>query len=288
MIDEILGKETLDAIDAGIPAPVEQTVQNAPIPTQGIPGIISGKERMPPKVLIYGTNGIGKSTFAASAPNPIFVQTEDGLATIGVDRFPLSTASSEVEAHLSTLLVAEHKYHTVVIDSVDWLENIILSEICQKNGWSDLSKSPYASYRKMEPVYWDRIIKLLDDLNKRRRMAVVLIAHAGINRFEDPETESYDMYAPRLEPKVMEKLCEWVDAIGFAVYEKNIRVADKTFNSERKIAQPVKGAGSGQSGRRILRFSETPACKAKNRYGITGSLDLSWNAFFDYVKKSWN
>lgn len=257
------------------------------IPKQSVTGIITGKTKMPPKLLLYGTGGIGKSTFAASAPSPIFIQTEDGLSTIGVDRFPLSTSSSDVESKLSTLLVAEHNYHTVVIDSADWLEKIILEEICRKNNWEDLSKSPYASYRKIEPTYWTRILELLDALNRRKRMAVILIAHSEITRFEDPETESYDMYVPRLEPKILAMVSEWADAIGFAVYEKNIRTADKVFNTERKIAQPVKGS-DGDSGRRILRFSETPACKAKNRYGITTPIDLSWNAFFEYVKRSWN
>lgn len=258
------------------------------ISKQTLPGVITGKERKPPKLLLYGTGGIGKSTFAASAPNPIFIQTEDGLSTVGADRFPLSTSSSDVEAKLSSLLVTEHGYHTVVIDSADWLEKIILEEICKDNGWKDLSKSPYASYRKIEPTYWTRIIELLDALNRRKRMAIIVIAHSEITRFEDPETESYDMYVPRLEPKTLATLSEWADAIGFAVYEKNIRTADKVFNNERKIAQPVKGDEPGDSGRRILRFSETPACKAKNRYGITSPIDLSWNAFFDYVKKSWN
>lgn len=263
------------------------TVPEAEIPTQSIPGIITGKAKMPPKLLLYGTGGIGKSTFAAGAPNPIFIQTEDGLSTIGVDRFPLSTSPSDVESKLSTLLVADHNYHTVVIDSADWLEKIILEEICKKNDWADLSKSPFASYRKMEPMYWSRILETLDALNKRKRMAVIIIAHSEIVRFEDPETESYDRYAPRLEPKIAAMVCEWADAIGFAVYEKNIRTADKVFNTERKIAQPVRGS-DGDSGRRILRFCETPACKAKNRYGITKPIDLSWNAFFEYVKQSWN
>ncbi|MDR0869400.1 MAG: ATP-binding protein [Planctomycetaceae bacterium] len=41
--------------------------------------IQTGKAQAPPRLLIYGTEGIGKSTFGASAPKPIFIPTEDGL-----------------------------------------------------------------------------------------------------------------------------------------------------------------------------------------------------------------
>ena len=77
---------------------------------------------MPPRLIVYGTEGIGKSTFASEAPAPIFVQTEDGLAEIECDKFPLATTFEEVQAALSELYSEQHDFQTVVIDSFDWLE----------------------------------------------------------------------------------------------------------------------------------------------------------------------
>ncbi|HHK41312.1 MAG TPA: oxidoreductase, partial [Planctomycetaceae bacterium] len=81
-----------------------------------------GKQPMPPRLVVYGTEGVGKSTFASQAPAPIFIQTEDGLAEIDCDRFPLSTTFDDVTAALSELHSEKHDYQTVVIDSLDWLE----------------------------------------------------------------------------------------------------------------------------------------------------------------------
>ena len=49
--------------------------------------IHTGKK--PPRIMLYGTEGIGKSTFAAQAPSPIFLPTEDGLGEIDCASFPL-------------------------------------------------------------------------------------------------------------------------------------------------------------------------------------------------------
>ena len=85
----------------------------------------SGRRHRPPRMLIYGTEGIGKSTLAAEAPNPIFVPTEDGLDQIECDSFPLAQSFDDVLAYLKTLAAEDHEYQTVVIDSADWLERLI-------------------------------------------------------------------------------------------------------------------------------------------------------------------
>ncbi|MCC7083536.1 MAG: AAA family ATPase, partial [Pirellulales bacterium] len=82
--------------------------------------IHKGKQPLPPRLVLYGTEGIGKSTFAASAPAPIFIQTEDGLAEIDCDKFPVAQTLDEVVAALTALHAESHEYQTVVIDSLDW------------------------------------------------------------------------------------------------------------------------------------------------------------------------
>src|SRR5690606_20177036 len=93
-----------------------------------------GRRPMPPRLMVFGPEGIGKSTLGAQTPKPIFVQTEDGLGQIDADRFPLASTYHEVVRALQDLHEQEHEYETVVIDSIDWLERLLWDEICAQVG----------------------------------------------------------------------------------------------------------------------------------------------------------
>ena len=80
-----------------------------------------GKQPLPPRLVLYGTEGIGKSTFGSQCPAPVFIQTEDGLAEIDCDKFPLATSFDDIVGYVNSLLNEPHEYQTVVIDSLDWL-----------------------------------------------------------------------------------------------------------------------------------------------------------------------
>ena len=104
----------------------------------------SGKRPAPRRVMLYGTHGIGKSTFGSKAPKPIFLSTEDGLGEIDCDRLPLAKTFDQAIEALGALYSEEHPYRTVVIDSVDWLEGLIWAEACKKRGVENLEEIPYA------------------------------------------------------------------------------------------------------------------------------------------------
>src|SRR5262245_6244100 len=89
-----------------------------------------GKSAAPTRLLVYGTEGIGKSTLAANAPKPVFVQTEDGLNEIDCDKFPLAGSFGDVLASLVELHTGDHDYQTVVVDSLDWLERMVWDAVC--------------------------------------------------------------------------------------------------------------------------------------------------------------
>src|SRR5262249_38388869 len=90
-----------------------------------------GRVHKPPRLMVYGTEGIGKSTFAAGAPQPVFIQTEDGLDQIDCAHFPLATSYEDVVAALSELRTEAHDYESVVIDSLDWLERLLWDKVCR-------------------------------------------------------------------------------------------------------------------------------------------------------------
>ena len=98
----------------------------------------------PPRILIHGVAGVGKTTFAAESRKPVFIQTEDGLGTLAAISFPLSRTFEEVIGALAALYTEEHEHNTVVVDSVDWLEPLIWNKACRDNGWASIEDAGYA------------------------------------------------------------------------------------------------------------------------------------------------
>ena len=240
-----------------------------------ISSITKGREAQPPRIMIYGSEGVGKSTFAALEPNPVFVQTEDGLSEIDCSKFPLAKSFDDVVLQLQAVRDEQHDYGTVVIDSLDWLERLVWDRVCADYGVKSIEKADggYGKGYVHALTYWRQIVSLLNDIRARKGMAVILIAHAAVERFEDPEHAAYDRYTPRLHKKACSLVCEWVDAVLFA--SRRMRVDSTTGK-----AAPV-GADGGE---RILRTNGSPACIAKNRFGLPTELPLSWSAFVEALK----
>lgn len=234
--------------------------------------VTTGRESRPPRLMVYGSEGIGKSTFAANAPKPIFVQTEDGLSEIDCARFPLARSLDDVLQQLKAVRDEEHDYQSLCIDSLDWLERLVWDRVCADYGVKNIEAAAggYGRGYQVALSYWRQVIALLDEVRTRRNMAVILIAHAKVERFEDPEHAAYDRYTPRLHKLANALVCEWVDAVLFA--NRRMRV-----DADTGKAAPV-GVDGGE---RVLRTNGAPACIAKNRFSLPSEMPLSWGAFVE-------
>ena len=223
------------------------------------------------------------STFGASAPGAIFIQTEDGLGEIDCRKFPLAHSLSEVIAELTALRDEAHEFQTVVVDSVDWLERLIFDEVCREFGVRSIEKADggYGRGYTHALTHWRKVISLLQELRDKRGMMVILVAHAKVERFEDPENAAYDRYTPRLHKHAASLIAEWVDVVLFANKKFRVTKENAGFNGERAIAAPI-GADGGE---RIIRTVGSPACIAKNRYGLPSEIPLSWQAFIEAYTK---
>ena len=241
--------------------------------------IHSGPRHAPPRLLIYGTEGIGKSTTASQAPKSIFLPTEDGLDQIDCDSFPLAKTFSDVMSAVSALYSEKHDYQTVVIDSLDWLERLVWDEVCREYGVKSIEKADggYAKGYTHALTQWREVLDGLDALRNERGMCVILLAHAKVEKFEDPESAAYDRYSPRLHKHAAALLTEWADAVLFATRKFRTESEDAGFNRTRSIAVPL-GADGGE---RILRTVGGPACVAKNRYSLPVELPLTWQALMN-------
>lgn len=253
---------------------------NKPVST--LTSIQKGRVLKAPRILIYGTEGVGKSTFAAGAANPVFIQAEDGLDVIGADRYPLAPDFQTVLDQLDDL-IQKQEYQTLAIDTMDGLEKIILEQMKKDYNVKDYTAigGGYSKYQEISLIYWDKIKKRLTVL-RDRGMVIALIAHAEIRTYNDPESRSYDRYSPRLVKPATAMFCEWCDVIAFAKHCKTIEKEDLGFGKTRSIAvETVNTAGSS----RTLQCYPSPACVAKNRYGIECDLPLEWNAMIQAITK---
>lgn len=244
--------------------------------------IVTGKQQLPRRVMLYGVHGIGKSTFGAMAPKPVFIQTEDGLASIETSRFPLAESFDDVMDAIMSLYSEQHDFQTVVIDSADWLEQLIWKEVVRRrpttergrdvNSIEDYGFAKGYTYA-LEP--WREVIDGLNALRKERGMMVIMIAHAKIERFENPETDPYDRYSPRLNKHASALIQEWCDEVLFATYKVHTKQTDEGFDKTR-----TRGIGTGD---RILRTTERPAHMAKNRLGLPDELPLEFSAYGEHL-----
>lgn len=225
-----------------------------------------GKQERPLRVIVYGVEGVGKTTFGAEAPKPIFLCAEDGTSHLDVARFPSPRSWMETIEAVRELLRGEHDFKTLVIDSLDWLEPLCWTHVCQTGGKASIEDFGYGKGYVLAVERWRELLTNLDLLVRNRRMNVVMVAHATVKRVDDPQAGAFDRYRMKLHEKTSDVLREWVDAVLFARHE--VRVIERN------------GKPRGQSsGARLLHTTWTAAYDAKNRFDLPETLPLSWEDF---------
>lgn len=233
--------------------------------------ITRGKRLRAPKIVVYGPPKVGKSTFAASAPKAIGIITEEGLDNIDVDAFPRASSIDDVMSAISTLYSQPHEYQTVFVDSLDWLEPLILAKVCQEHRVKNIEEIGYGKGYVFAEDMWRSFFAGLDALRNERGMTIICIAHEQINKVKNPVlADDYDAYSLKLNKKAVGIINEWADVIGFAAHEVLVRTTEAGFNQ--------KDTKAVSTGARKLHLNPHPAYVAGNRYGIPDT-PLSWAAF---------
>lgn len=225
-----------------------------------------GKRPSPRRCMVYGVQGVGKSTFGAMSDRPVFIQTEDGLGEVNCAKFPLARSFGDVMAALGELRTGEHNFGTIVIDSLDWLERLIWAEVCAAENVSNIEKIGFQKGYTYAVNYWRQLLDALDGLRSARAMSVILIAHSKVEKFQTPEDAAFDRFSPRLHKLASAVVLEWCDEVFFVAYSN---------------ATDPKRVKTGAAPDRIMRTSEGPTHVAKNRLAMPPELPLEWAAY-DY------
>jgi len=239
--------------------------------------IWTGVRRAPRRTFLYGVEGIGKSTFGAQAPLAVIQPTEDGLNDIACgSKLPKAESFDEVMANLAELYTEPHEFKTYVLDTLDWLEVLIWQKLCKDKGVSSIEEFGYGKGYLFALEYWRQFRDGLDALRNDRGMSIILLAHAKIEKFQNPETDGYDRYQPKLHKLAAAVIQEWCDEVLFAGYKVHTREVKDGFKTVKK--------GVGTSDGRIIRTTERPYCMAKNRLGLPEEIPFSWDQYAAYLE----
>jgi hypothetical protein len=232
---------------------------------------------LPPRLVLYGTAKVGKSTFAAGATRPVFLPTEDGLGTLDVPVIAGEHGKLETWGDLHEALhVAEQSdAKVIVIDSITAAQDLCFAEVCRgESNAKSIADIPYGKGYPRALTLWLAFLARLDYARSLRK-AIILIGHAQVETYADPEGEPYDRHALRLhqqsdgKPSLRAATTEWADVIAFAAQRVYKSKTGKGFD-ERTVA------GGGE---RVLYTQPSPSRTTGSRYPMPSEMPLTWDAF---------
>lgn len=225
--------------------------------------IIEGKEKRPLKIVIYGPEGIGKSTFASQFPDPLFIDTEGGTSNLNIRRIKCNKSWDELISIVKEICVNPNICKTLVLDTADWSEYLCINAVCEKYRKINIEDFGFGKGYVYLLDEFSKLLALLDQLIEIG-INVVITAHAKPRKFELPEEQgAFDRYEMKLTKQVAPLIKEWCDALFFVNYK--IYVVTTENNSKK-----------AQGGKRVLYTTHNPTYDAKNRFNLPEELELNF------------
>lgn len=232
--------------------------------------IETGKARQGLKVVLYGPEGIGKSTMAAGFPGPLFLDTEGSTAHMNVRRIVFGGTWEGLTAAVTDAAIQTDCCRTLVIDTADWAEQLCIEAVCRKYKKAGIEEFGYGKGYTYIAEEFSKLLAQLDAIVLSGRN-VVITAHAKMRKFELPdEMGAYDRWEMKLSRQTAPLLKEWCDALLFLNYE--------TF-----VVKSETGASKGRGGKRVMYCAHHTCWDAKNRFGLPEKADMS----LDVLRPLW-
>ncbi len=251
--------------------------------------LIAGKLQRPVRMSLYGVDGIGKSTFAANAPSPIFIGAEDGTAHLDVTRFQRPETWEDIMAAIGVLYEQEHDFKTLVLDTADWAEDFARQSVCQEHQVTGIESLGYGKGFTYTAEKFITLLRGFDALYQARSMNIIVISHCQVATFNDPENEPYDRYQMKLDKRIEPKIREWCDVNAFANYDTSVAKTGEGPQNKKTGDFLKKQKNLAVSyGKRLLFTERRAAFDAKNRYSLPDRLPLDWPAFASAMEQATN
>lgn len=240
--------------------------------------IVRCKKIRAQKVVIYGEQGVGKTSLASKFPNPTFLDTEDGSGHLLLNRLPEPTSWPMLIEEIKWVRDFPHEVNgTLVIDTADWAQELAIKQVCADKGYKSIADADYGKAYTYVADYFGELLNLLSEVCERGNN-VLITAHQKEKRFDPPnEMSGYDRYTLKLiyakNVSIASMLMEWADAVLFASYKTVVITTSKDGKT-----------GKAQGGKsRVLYCDHTAAWDAKNRWGLPDEIPMDYQYLAPYI-----
>lgn len=233
------------------------------------------KKQRPRRLFVYGPDKIGKSTFAAGAPSPVFIPTEDGTRHLsGIKQFPVAKTLDEFKDYVTAIAEGNTPFKTLVIDSVTGLERLVHQKVCKSEEKQSLAETPFRRGFSMAAAIFQKCLNHLEEAHINCGMNLILLGHVKVEKYSPPDGDGYDRFVPKLEKDTSAALCEWVDEYFFATRRVFTKKDGEGKYAKRKAVS---------SGDRVLKTTGDAAWLAGRRINLPDEIPLLWSEYEKYV-----
>jgi hypothetical protein len=237
------------------------------------------KLKEPLRMIVSGVEGVGKTTFAAGAPDPIWIDANAGSGKVNVARYPFSddpkrghvpARYEQILDAIKDLTTSDHKFKTVVFDAVDDIEKMLHKFIVDRDKPKSKEKLPginsygYGKGSQIALDEWRVFFLLIEELQRAKDMNVLFLSHVTNRKYKNPGGEDFGRTVMRIDDLASEFLRGRCDVVAYAYFEESVSTM---FSDDR--------ARGVDTGRRMMRFRRTAIVDAKSRYAIPDQIELT-------------
>ncbi len=227
----------------------------------------SGRKLLPPRIVLHGTGGVGKTTMMARVPGIVAIPAEEGEGILDYPRFPKPESYADVMNMLGELATSDHPYKALGIDTIDHIEPLVWSAVCAdrsegKKAYSNIEDFGYAKGYLFADPYWIDFFEALDALRRSRQMLIMVLCHNRRKTVIGP----HDRFEPKLHDRANALLYEWADAVGYLDIERT--QVEIEGGSGRKTTT------AAATGTRFLHLEDRGSFRAKNRYDLPPVIEI--------------